>query len=103
MAYQNRKHNNHGWSHMHEVNEFAAYPRYRYQDRRVEIYEEPIAEVEQYSYVEARRETETDRRGTSFGNQYGTYESVDQEAGAFIQHEHRRMELAKLMSSRNGN
>jgi hypothetical protein len=98
MAYQNRKHNNYGWGHIHEVYELAYPHHHHHQKRRVAINEEPIAEAHQSYYIKihGETETETDRQGARFGYQNG----VDQEAEAFIQHEHRRMALAKLMSSR---
>ncbi|PNY12512.1 hypothetical protein L195_g009143 [Trifolium pratense] len=103
MAYQNRNHDNYdyGWGHIHEVYEPIAHPRHHHQKHHVATYEVPIAEADQSCYVKkTRREIETNRQGTKFGYQNGTtYESIDQEAEAFIQHEHRRMELAKLMSS----
>ncbi|MCH87555.1 hypothetical protein A2U01_0008428 [Trifolium medium] len=101
MAYQNRNNDNYGWGHIHEVYEPIAHPQHHHQKRRVAIYEVPIAKADQSYYVKkTRRETETYRQGTKFDYQDGaTYESIDQEAEAFIQHEHRRMELAKLMSS----
>ncbi|KEH20775.1 hypothetical protein MtrunA17_Chr8g0381641 [Medicago truncatula] len=106
MAYQNRNHNNYGWSHMHEIYEPAYYPGHHHQKRRVTVYEEPMVEADQSYYLEVRRETEieTDRRGLRYGDQNvsTTYESVDEEADAFIQHEHRRTALAKLMSSMRG-
>jgi len=101
MAYQNRKHNNYGWGHIHEVYELAYPHHHHHQKRRVALYEEPIAEADRFYYAEVRHETETDQQGTRFGDQNGaTYENVDQEAEAFIQREHKRMALAKLMSSR---
>jgi len=88
---------------MHEIYEPAYYPGHHHQKHHVEIYEEPIVETDQSYYLEVRRETEieTDRRGFRYGDQNvsTTYQSVDEEAEAFIQHEHRRTALAKLMSS----
>jgi hypothetical protein len=99
MAYQNRNDDNYGWGHIHEVYEPIAHPQHHHQKRRVAIHEVPIVEADQFYYgKKARHETENDRHGTKFQNGT-TYESIDQEAEAFIQHEHRRMELAKLMSS----
>jgi len=86
---------------MHEIYEPAYYPGHHHQKRHVAIYEDPIVEADQSYYLEVCRETETDRRGLRYGHQNvsTTYESVDEEAEAFIQHEHRRTALAKLMSS----
>ncbi|KAJ1405333.1 hypothetical protein SESBI_25882 [Sesbania bispinosa] len=100
MAYQNNK-NPHVWRyHMDEYQVYEpkverAYP-WHHQKGRVAFRtnsEEPI------SYVEVREtETENPRQRTRFGDQ-NSYESVDQEAEDFIQHEHKRMEMARLMSS----
>ncbi|GAU19149.1 hypothetical protein TSUD_79720 [Trifolium subterraneum] len=101
MAYQNRKHN-YGWGHIHEILEPTSYPRHHHhQKRHVETYEEPIVEVDQSYYVDVRRETDIYQEDSRYGyqNRSTTYERVDEEAEAFIQHEHRRTALAKLMSS----
>lgn len=105
MAYQNQKHHNYGWKyHMYEPTTVeSAYPKHNQKGRavafRTNYEEQPIAAEAAGSYVEAREITETARQRTRFGDQdaYG-YESVDQEAEDFIQYEHRRMELARLMS-----
>ncbi|CAL5192405.1 unnamed protein product [Lathyrus oleraceus] len=99
MAYQN---NNYGWSHIHEILEPVSYPQHHHrQNRHVATYDEPIAEANQSYYEKVRRENESDQQDWRFRHRNSsTYESVDQEAEAFIQHEHRRMALAKLMSSK---
>ncbi|RHN42871.1 hypothetical protein MtrunA17_Chr8g0381631 [Medicago truncatula] len=68
-----------------------AYPYPHHQKRRVAINEEPIAEAHQSYYIKIHGETETE---TGYQN------GINYEAEAFIQHEHKRMELAELMSSR---
>lgn len=95
MAYQNRKQNNsyvYGWgSTEYQVYEPAVYnPPHHHHPKKVHhvTYEEPISRAESY----------TERRfGENNNNVY--YENVNQEADAFIQHEHKRMELARLRSS----
>ncbi|CAK8578755.1 unnamed protein product [Lathyrus sativus] len=99
MAYQN---NNYGWSHIHEILEPASYPRHHHhhQNHYVTTYKEPTATANQSYYEKVRRENEADRQDSRFRHRdNSTYESVDQEAEAFIQHEHRRMGLAKLMKT----
>ncbi|KHN06549.1 hypothetical protein glysoja_010893 [Glycine soja] len=84
MAYQNYNRNNnyYGW----------RSPSDEYQVTNYE--QDSIAEVE--SNVEAR---EQGYESTRLWN-HSAYKSVDQEAEAFIQYEHTRMELARLMPTR---
>ncbi|XP_058735755.1 uncharacterized protein LOC131607818 [Vicia villosa] len=106
MASQN---NSYVWSHIHEILEPVSYPQHHHhhhhhQSRHVATYEEAIAEANQSYYEKVRRENEAERQDSRFRHRNSsTYESVDQEAEAFIQHEHRRMALAKLMSSMKSN
>ncbi|KAL5053526.1 hypothetical protein RYX36_034208 [Vicia faba] len=97
MAYQN---NNYGWSHIHEILEPVSYPRHHHHHQNLHgaTSEEPKANQSYYKKI--CRENEADRQDSRFHHRNNsTYESVDQEAEAFIQHEHRRMALAKLMKS----
>lgn len=103
MAYQNYNRNNnyYGWrspSDEYQVYDppvEATYPRQNHHKKgHVAFrtnYEDSIAEVE--SNVEARE------HNSRLWN-HSAYKSVDQEAEAFIQYEHTRMELARLMSTR---
>ncbi|KAK7359023.1 hypothetical protein VNO77_00967 [Canavalia gladiata] len=103
MAYQNYNGNYYGWRCPSE--EYQVYeqppievPHHRHHKGRVAfrtIYEDPRAEVE--TNVEEGRDQFL--QSTRFDN-HKAFKSVDQEAEAFIQHEHRRMELARLMSTR---
>ncbi|CAJ1938183.1 unnamed protein product [Sphenostylis stenocarpa] len=101
MAYQNYSWNNYGWrcpSEEYPVYDppvEAIYPRHhKGHVTFATIYEEdPVAEVEAKNF-------EQRYQSTGFNSNHRAYKSVDQEADAFIQHEHKRMEMARLMSQR---
>lgn len=105
MAYQNYNRNNNYYGWRSPSDEYQVYdppveatyhsPRHHHHKKgHVAFrtnYEDSIAEVE--SNVEARE------HNSRLWN-HSAYKSVDQEAEAFIQYEHKRMELARLMSTR---
>lgn len=71
----------------------------------VSYYQEPIAEeVEAYSKTKTREpeieETTVQRYQRARHGDHHAFESVDQEADAFIQIEHRRIQYSHLMSFR---
>ncbi|KAK7399596.1 hypothetical protein VNO78_10781 [Psophocarpus tetragonolobus] len=83
MAYENK----HGWRCPSEED---TYPRARRHVGFRTNSEDPFVESNVDQGYQSGR----------FGNNHFAYKSVDQEAEAFIQYEHRRMEYARLMSSR---
>ncbi|XP_027916169.1 uncharacterized protein LOC114175605 [Vigna unguiculata] len=97
MAYHDYNWNHYGWRRPSE-----EYPVY---DPPVQghhhkghvafrnIYEDTVDEAEANNF-EQSHET------TGFNHNHRAYKSVDQEADAFIQYEHNRMEMARLMSTR---
>ncbi|XP_014507009.1 uncharacterized protein LOC106766774 [Vigna radiata var. radiata] len=90
MAYENYNWNHYGWRSPSE-----EYPRHH--KGRVaftNIYEDTVAEAEAKNF-EQSYET------TGFNHNHRAYKSVDQEADAFILYEHNRMEMARLMSTRD--
>lgn len=107
MAYQNYNRSNYGWrcpSDEYQVEydlpvEIKHHHRNHHNGNRVAFrttnYEDPIAEVVETNVGDQEQSYES----TRFGN-HNAFESVDQEAEAFIQHEHKRMELSRLMSTR---
>ena len=110
MAYQNHNHKHHnrnhyGWwnpsnEYEYETTVEPAYPRHHHHKGHVALgsnYEEPI--VEAYPKVrEPETETIVDRFQRARHGDHNAFASVDDEADAFIQYEHKRMELAKLKS-----
>ncbi|KAL2343101.1 hypothetical protein Fmac_004386 [Flemingia macrophylla] len=103
MAYQNY---NHVWRYPSESEEYQVEdppievrPRHhshrhhnkgRVAFRNNYEYEAPIAEQVETNFESTTR----------FNANHNAYKSVDQEADAFIEHEHERMKLARLMSTR---
>ncbi|MED6168256.1 hypothetical protein PIB30_010318 [Stylosanthes scabra] len=109
MAYHHQNNKHHNRNHYYE---YGSYPyndnteqpaaRHHHYKGFSTIYEHPTEES--YSYP-TRRVLEPKKTSYDEDNyQRARYEdsnssgSVDQEADAFIQYEHNRMELAKLMS-----
>lgn len=101
MAYQNHKHHYGRW---YPSNEYQANEPLHHNKGHVAYYQEPIAEeVEAYSKArepEIEEETTVQRYQRARHGDHHAFESVDQEADAFIQIEHTRIEYSQLMSSR---
>ncbi|TKY60237.1 hypothetical protein E2542_SST17333 [Spatholobus suberectus] len=100
MAYKNRNRNNYGWPYpsdeypVYDPPVEAKYPKHH--KGRVAF----GTNYEDTDQVEANVDAREQRyESTRFGN-HNAFKSVDQEAEAFIQYEHNRMELARLMSTR---
>jgi len=70
----------------------ATYPRH-HQKGHVTFRTNYEAEAEANNF-------EQSYESTGFNHNHKAYKSVDQEADAFIQYEHKRMEMARLMSTR---
>ncbi|MED6132218.1 hypothetical protein PIB30_017072 [Stylosanthes scabra] len=108
MAYHHNNNKHHNRNHY----QYGSYPYYENTEQPAArhhhykgfstIYEYPTEES--YSYPTTTTTRVRDDEYNYHNYQRGRYEdsnsfgSVDQEADAFIQYEHNRMELAKLMS-----
>lgn len=97
MAYQNHKHHHntypYNWYEINVLEQPAAHPKHHHQKDRVAFRTE-------YETTCMTENIGAVRQGPRFSYQNAD-EDVNEEAEAFIQHEHKRMELARLMSKMN--
>ncbi|KAK7369311.1 hypothetical protein VNO80_11347 [Phaseolus coccineus] len=100
MAYQNYNWNNYGWRcpseeyPVYDPPAEATYPRHHkgHVTFRTNS-EDTVAEAEANNF-------EKSYGSTGFNHNQKAYKSMDQEAEAFIKYEHKRMEMARLRSTR---
>ncbi|KAL1366081.1 hypothetical protein HN51_013978 [Arachis hypogaea] len=99
--HHNRNHYGSSWN-VEPYNENVEQPVHHHYKGFSTIYEHPIEEAYPTRRVREPKKNDED----NFIERYqrprfedsNSFESVDQEADAFIQYEHKRMELAKLIS-----
>ncbi|XP_027367585.1 uncharacterized protein LOC113873595 [Abrus precatorius] len=89
MAYQNYNEKYYRW----------RYPYDEYEAARPRQHKGHVTHRTTNHEAKVEGNVESSEESTRFGN-HSAFKSVDQEAEAFIQYEHRRMELARLASIR---